>query len=74
MPPFFISSGWLITPVIAAAVCFVSLFILQNVFEQEIYRPVRYQISKESVHRIHKTKIALQGQPMKKVNKTKSHF
>ncbi len=35
-----IGLGWIATPAIAGVVCFVGLFFLQNVFNQEIYRPV----------------------------------
>jgi PiT family inorganic phosphate transporter len=49
-----ISSGWIITPVIAALISFVSLFFMQNVFMQETYRPVPYQITKEAALRIDK--------------------
>jgi len=35
-----ISSSWIITPVIAALISFVSLFFMQNVFIQETYKPV----------------------------------
>ena len=47
-----ISSGWVITPIIAAAVSFVSLFFLQNVFEQKTYQPIKYQITNEAFERI----------------------
>jgi len=47
-----ISSGWVITPIIAAVVCFVSLFFLQNVFEQKTYLPIKYQITNEAFERI----------------------
>ncbi|RLB93854.1 MAG: inorganic phosphate transporter [Deltaproteobacteria bacterium] len=50
-----ISSGWIITPVIAALISFVSLFFMQNVFMQETFRPVAYQITRESALRIDKT-------------------
>ncbi len=50
-----ISSGWVVTPVISALVCFVSLFFMQNVFMQETFRPVPYQITKEAALRIDKT-------------------
>ncbi len=33
-----IASGWLTTPVIAALFCFVALFFVQNVFEQEVVK------------------------------------
>ncbi|MCG8566558.1 MAG: inorganic phosphate transporter [Desulfobacterales bacterium] len=35
-----IASGWVTTPIIAAGVCFISLFFLQNVFQQTVYHPV----------------------------------
>jgi inorganic phosphate transporter, PiT family len=50
-----ISSGWVITPVIAALMSFISLFFMQNVFMQETFRPVSYQITKEAALRIDKT-------------------
>lgn len=31
-----IATGWVITPVIAAAMCYVALFFAQNVFEQQV--------------------------------------
>lgn len=31
--------GWIATPVIAALICYVSLFFLQNVFGQQVYIP-----------------------------------
>ncbi len=34
-----IASGWVTTPIIAAVVSFISLFFLQNVFQQEVYKP-----------------------------------
>lgn len=32
-----IGAGWVVTPIIAGAVCFVGLFFLQNVFDQEVH-------------------------------------
>ncbi len=40
-----IASGWVTTPIIAALICFVMLFFLQNVFNQTVYHEVRYQLS-----------------------------
>ena len=40
-----IASGWVTTPIIAAVVCFVALFFLQNVFNQQVYKEVRYELS-----------------------------
>ncbi len=47
-----ISSGWIITPVISALISFISLFFMQNVFMQQTFRPVSYQITKEAAFKI----------------------
>ncbi|MCF8106733.1 MAG: inorganic phosphate transporter family protein [Desulfohalobiaceae bacterium] len=47
-----ISTGWVSTPVIACLVCFVSLFFLQNVFEQQTYKPVPYKLTTVAMDRI----------------------
>jgi PiT family inorganic phosphate transporter len=47
-----ISLGWLATPIIAGLVCFVGLFFLQNVFNQEVYRPISQKISEPVLERI----------------------
>lgn len=41
-----IAAGWVTTPLMSGAVCFVALFFLQNVFGQLVYRDVHYAISK----------------------------
>lgn len=41
-----IALGWLIAPISAGLITFVSLFFIQNVFEQKIIYPVPYEISK----------------------------
>lgn len=33
-----IATGWVITPIIAALMCYVALFFVQNVFEQEVVK------------------------------------
>jgi len=48
-----IASGWVVTPVIAGLLSFVSLFFFQNVFNQETYRPVSYQLTQAAFARIH---------------------
>jgi PiT family inorganic phosphate transporter len=53
-----ISSGWVVTPIIAGGFCFISLFFLQNVFEQNTYHAVRYSISPEVIERIEQEGIA----------------
>ncbi|MEI7673602.1 MAG: inorganic phosphate transporter [Deltaproteobacteria bacterium] len=43
-----ISIAWLATPIAAVLISFVSLFIVQNVFQQKTYIPVEYQITAEA--------------------------
>ena len=40
-----IASGWVSTPIIAALISFFFLFFLQNVFQQQVYQEVRYELS-----------------------------
>ncbi len=47
-----IAAGWVTTPVIAGVLCFVALFFLQNVFDQKVYRPVTYELSRPVLERI----------------------
>ncbi len=56
-----ITSGWVTTPVIAAVVCFVSLFFLQNVFQQQTYKPVEYSITKSAMDKIVESTIPHEG-------------
>ena len=53
-----ITSGWLITPLIAALFSFISLFFLQNVFQQKVYHPVAYKLTAESLERIEKAGVS----------------
>jgi len=53
-----IASGWIVTPVIAGLLTFISLFFFQNVFNQETYRPVTYQLTPAALNRIHDANMA----------------
>ncbi len=53
-----ITSGWVTTPILAAVISLVSLFFLQNVFQQETYRPVTYLIDDSAILLIEKKGIA----------------
>jgi inorganic phosphate transporter, PiT family len=55
-----ISSGWVITPIIAGMISFISLFFLQNVFEQKTYQPIRYQITDEAFERVRDAGISVE--------------
>ena len=56
-----IGLGWLATPIIAGVVCFIGLFFLQNVFNQEVYRPVSYEISEPVLERLEREGVAIGG-------------
>ena len=43
-----ITGAWMATPIVAVLISFISLFILQNVFQQKTYIPVEYQITAEA--------------------------
>jgi PiT family inorganic phosphate transporter len=61
-----IGLGWILTPLIAGLVCFVGLFFLQNVFNQEVYRPVPYEVSQPALDRLE-----LDGVPVAKLQSLK---
>ena len=47
-----ISFGWVTTPVIAALICFISLFFLKNVFDQPVFKTVYFELSPKVVERL----------------------
>ena len=47
-----ISSGWVLTPLIAAGISFFFLFFLQNVFQQQVFKEVRYALSDPVIERL----------------------
>ena len=47
-----IMCGWVITPIIAALICFFALFFMQNVFSQRVYVPKTYSMSDKVFNRI----------------------
>jgi inorganic phosphate transporter, PiT family len=47
-----IALGWVIAPVSAGIITFVSLFFIQNVFEQKVIFPVPYEISASVISRL----------------------
>lgn len=40
-----IGGGWVATPVVAGVFAFVTLFVVQNVFAQDVFQPVHYRVS-----------------------------
>jgi inorganic phosphate transporter, PiT family len=47
-----ITSGWVVTPVIAGLISFIALFFFQNVFNQQTYRPVSYRLTPQAIEKI----------------------
>ncbi|MBU2055563.1 MAG: inorganic phosphate transporter family protein [Proteobacteria bacterium] len=47
-----IAGAWVVTPLAAILISFISLFFLQNVFQQKTYIPVKYQVTEEAEQRV----------------------
>jgi PiT family inorganic phosphate transporter len=47
-----IASGWVTTPLIAAVIGFVLLFVVQNVFGQEVFRPLDQGLRPVAIERV----------------------
>ena len=47
-----IGMGWLATPILAGILCFVGLFFVQNVFNQQVYRPIPYTVSEAVIEHL----------------------
>jgi len=43
-----IASGWVTTPIIAAVLSFISLFFLQNVFDQQVVKPMDHTVNHQT--------------------------
>ncbi|MBF0447813.1 MAG: anion permease [Magnetococcales bacterium] len=56
-----ISSGWISTPIISAAISFIFLFFLQNVFQQQVYKPIQFELTSEVMAQAEKKGINLDG-------------
>ena len=55
-----ITSGWVITPIIAGVFSLLSLFFLQNVFHQNTYQPMTYKLTPAAIARIKEAGISTQ--------------
>lgn len=53
-----ISSGWVTTPVIAGIISLVSLFFMQNVFNQKVYKHSAYIFSGDVISRINEKNLS----------------
>ena len=47
-----IASGWVTTPIFASIICFVMLFVLQNVFNQVVYHKVYYELTEPAIEHL----------------------
>lgn len=50
-----IAYGWITAPVAAGLLCFVLLFVVQNVFEQQVVRPQHFSLDREVLAEIART-------------------
>ncbi len=48
-----IAIGWVLTPLSAAVLSFTLLFVVKNVFDQQVFVPVHYQLTDAALSRIH---------------------
>ena len=55
-----IASGWIITPIIATAVCVLALFFVQNLFLQTVSKPIEYQVGTSVIERLHEEEFPVQ--------------
>lgn len=53
-----IASGWVSTPIISFLICFIMLFFLQNVFNQQVYKPVYFSLTNPVIEQLAKNGIA----------------
>ena len=53
--------GWVITPVISCLLCFVGLYFLQNVFQQEVQRESNYLLSTRVLEKFQREGIETTG-------------
>jgi len=53
--------GWVITPVISCLLCFVGLYFMQNVFQQEVQRESNYLLSTRVLEKFQKEGIETTG-------------
>ena len=54
-----IASGWVTTPIIACITSFIALFILQNVFNQDVFIQKQYIIKQEVINKLKKENIPI---------------
>lgn len=47
-----IGSGWVLTPFLSGIICFVALFVMQNVFNQSVFHGTTYELTARASDRI----------------------
>ncbi len=66
-----IASSWAVSPVIAAILSFIALFFLQNVFEQEVYRSLKYEPAPDAIEQVQTTNVSLADCMCRKISDVK---
>lgn len=54
-----IGLGWIVTPIASATLCLILLFIVQNVFDREVYKALRFETNKEVISQIERTGVPI---------------
>ncbi len=54
-----IASGWVSTPILSAVLCFVLLFVMQNVFNELVYREVQFVLSQPVLEKLERDGIEI---------------
>jgi PiT family inorganic phosphate transporter len=53
--------GWIATPIVAGTIGFVSLFVVQNVFDQAVFVPIEHQLATADLERLERAGIAVEN-------------
>ncbi|MCL2063965.1 MAG: anion permease [Candidatus Cloacimonetes bacterium] len=56
-----IALGWFVNPVIACIICFISLFFVQNVFDQRVYQPTVFIFDQKVMSKLEEINIETRG-------------
>ena len=56
-----IALGWVINPIIACLICFFTLFFVQNVLDQSVYKPTSYVFNQKVFDKLHSINIDTRG-------------
>ena len=53
--------GWVINPIIACLICFISLFFIQNVFDQTVFKPTKFVFNQNVINKLENVFVETRG-------------